>query len=142
VYGDRSGARATTSNAGRHDYAQISEVLAEAGASYTIDSDQGNNPLVRNRVENMNRLARDARGVTKMTYSPADCPHFDSDVKMVGWKANNLKGQGRLDDGGDRKLTHATDGAGYAVWKLLPYGLRAQLVEPTSSYASALILSQ
>lgn len=141
IYGDRSGARATTSNAGRHDYAQINDVLAELGANYSIDSDQGSNPLVRNRIENMNRLARDARGVTKQTYDPMLCPHFDSDVKMVGWKPTNRKGQGSLNDGGDKKLTHASDGAGYAVWKLFPYGFRAMMVTPTSSYASELLRS-
>lgn len=141
IYGDRSGVRATTSNAGRHDYAQIAEVLTDAGAAFTIDSDQTNNPLVRNRVENMNRMARDARGVTRQTYNPAKCIHMDADTKMVGWKmTSNLRGQGKLDDGGDKKLTHATDGAGYAVWKLFPYGVIAQLVAPTSSYQSSLLL--
>lgn len=139
IYGDRSGARATTSNAGRHDYAQISEVLAEHGCQYSIDSDQGNNPLVRNRIENMNRMSRDARGQTRMTWNPHQCPLFDSDMKMVGWKMNtNLKGQGKLDDGGDKRLTHASDGAGYAVWKLFPPGMRAIMVSPTASLASEL----
>jgi hypothetical protein len=142
IFGDRSGARATTSNAGRHDYAQINEILATAGATYSIDSDQGNNPLVRNRVENMNRMGRDARGVTRQTYNPSTCPHFDSDVKMVGWKLTTRKGQGALEDGGNKKLTHASDGAGYAVWKLFPYGFRTELVTPTSSYASSLLRSE
>lgn len=140
VYGDRSGARATTSNAGRTDYAQINEVLAEAGATYSIDSDQGNNPLVRNRIENMNRLAKDARGVTRMTYNPVECSHFDSDVKMVGWKITlGNKGQGKLDDGGNKKLTHASDGAGYAMFKLFPYGMATTFITPTSSPRGGLL---
>jgi hypothetical protein len=143
IYGDRSGARATTSNAGRHDYAQISEVLAEHGCVFSVDTDQSNNPLVRNRIENMNRMARDARGVTQMTYSPSACPLFDSDVKMVGWKMHtNLKGQGKLDDGGNKTLTHASDGAGYAVWKLFPPGMPAMIVAPTSSQAHQLLTSE
>ena len=140
IFGDRSGARATTSNAGRTDYAQIAEVLHEAQATFSIDSDQGSNPLVRNRVENMNRLARDARGVTLMTYNPHACPHFDSDVKMTGWKVNlGNKGQGKLDDGGNKNLTHASDGAGYAAYKLFPFGMATSVVTPTSSYASSLL---
>lgn len=142
IYGDRSGARATTSNAGRHDYNQIGEVLMENGCQFTMDTDQTSNPLVRNRVENMNRMARDARGVTRMTHNPAMCPLFDSDTKMVGWKvASNLKGQGKLDDGGNKSLTHASDGAGYAIWKLFPPGMGAILVEPTSSNAYNLMTS-
>jgi hypothetical protein len=140
IFGDRSGARATTSNAGRHDYAQISEVLAEHGCMFSVDTDQSNNPLVRNRVENMNRMARDARGVTQMTYSPVGCPLFDSDVKMVGWKMHtNLRGQGKLDDGGNKTLTHASDGAGYAVWKLFPPGVPMMTVTPTASNAYQLL---
>lgn len=143
IFGDRSGARATTSNAGRHDYAQIAEVLHEHGCVFTMDTDQSNNPLVRNRVENMNRMAKDARGRVRMTYNPARCPHFDSDVKMVGWKMNNaLKGQGKLDDGGNKKLTHASDGAGYAIWKLFPPGIRSSIPQPTSSYGSSLLTSE
>lgn len=140
IYGDRSGARATTSNAGKHDYNQIGEVLQENGCLFTLDTDQSNNPLVRNRVENMNRMARDARGRTRMTYDPVGCPLFDSDTKMVGWKmSSNLKGQGKLDDGGNKKLTHASDGAGYAIWKLFPPGMSASFVDPIRSGAFDMI---
>lgn len=140
IYGDRSGARATTSNAGRHDYNQIAEVLLEHNCAFTMDTDQSNNPLVRNRVENMNRMARDARLRTRMTYNPYTCTHFDSDTKMVGWKmASNLKGQGKLDDGGNKTLTHASDGAGYAIWKLFPPGIQTSMVDPTPSNAYGLI---
>lgn len=136
VFGDRSGARATTSNAGKPDYDQIAEVFGDHDIAFGIDSDQGNNPLVRNRVENMNRLFKDGRGVIRQTYNPQACPHFDSDCKMVGWKQTNMRGQGKLDNGGNLKLTHATDGAGYAVWKLFPFGKRAKIIEGITSIAS------
>lgn len=141
IFGDRSGARATTSNAGRHDYAQIMEVLSEAGAQFTVDQSQGNNPLVRNRIENMNRMAKDAMGNVRQTYDPQLCPHLHGDVKSVGWKQTNMKGQGKLDDGGNKERTHAGDGAGYAVWKLFPPGIQTVVVEPTSSYGSQLLAS-
>lgn len=137
VFGDRSGARATTSNAGKPDYDQIGEILADNDCSYNIDSDQTNNPLVRNRVENMNRLFLDSRGVVRQTYNPDKCPHFDSDVKMVGWKQTIRTGQGKLDDGGDKKLTHATDGAGYAVWKLIPYTKRGRIISGIRNITSS-----
>lgn len=139
VFGDRSGARATTSNAGKPDYDQMAQVLSDAGAAYGIDSDQGNNPLVRNRVENMNRLFKDGTGTVRQTYNPDTCPHFDSDLKMVGWKPMTLKGQGRLDSGGNAKLTHASDGAGYACWKLFPFGKRARIVSGIGSLASEIV---
>ncbi len=123
IFGDASGNRGTTSNAGRHDYAQMGEVMYSAAANFTIDSDQSN-PHVKDRVENMNRLARNALGETHMTYNPYRCPLFHSDVKMVGWKPTALMGRAKLDDGGNKQLTHATDGAGYAEFKLFPPNYR------------------
>lgn len=139
VYGDRSGARATTSNAGEHDYNQIAGVLHSDGAQFTIDSDQTSNPLVRNRVENMNRLLFNGIGEVTMTYDPNGCPLFDQDLKMVGWKQTLMKGQGKLDSGGNVNLTHASDGAGYAMWKLFPLGQRGRLIRGVPSGASLLV---
>lgn len=139
IFGDRSGMRGTTSNAGRHDYQQMAEVLGSEGCFFTMDTDQGQNPLVKNRVENMNRMAKDAVGVTRMTYNPQRCPLFDADVKLTGWRMSTQTGRGKLDDGGDKQRTHAADGAGYAVWKLFKPGLRAMLVSPTESQRGYLL---
>lgn len=139
VFGDRSGARATTSNAGKPDYDQIAATLHGLGERFTIDTDQGNNPLVRNRIENMNRLFKNGIGEHAMSYDPEGCPFFDGDVKMVGWKATTMKGQGKLDDGGDKQRTHASDGAGYAVWKLFPPGARGMIGKNIPSLASQLM---
>jgi len=119
IFGDSSGNRGTTSNAGRHDYAQMAEVLYAARAQFTIDADQAN-PRVKYRVENMNRLAKNAVGETHMTYDPIACPHFHSDVKIVGWKPLPFARTERLDNMGDLNRTHASDGAGYAAFKLFP----------------------
>ena len=133
IFGDSYGNRGTTSNAGYHDYAQMNQVLADNGCVFTIDVDQSN-PHVKDRVENMNRLARNSLGQVRMTYNPSTCPLFDRDVKMVGWRlTNTLTGRGKLDDGGDKQLTHGTDGAGYAVWKLFPPTIRTQMVQPLPS---------
>ena len=139
VFGDRSGARATTSNAGEHDYNQIANVLAAAGARFTIDQDQGNNPLVRNRVENMCRMFRNGIGEVLQTYDPQGCPLLDADAKMVGWKTTTMKGQGKLDDGGDKQRTHASDAAGYAIWKLFPPGYRGRIGKAVPSMAAKIL---
>jgi hypothetical protein len=124
IFGDSSGNRGTTSNAGRTDYMQIGEVLMDAQIGYTIDASQAN-PMVKDRVENMNRLARNALGQTFMTYNPHRCPLFHSDTKVVGWKKTiGFAKSARLDDGGNKQLTHASDGAGYAVFKLFPPNFR------------------
>jgi hypothetical protein len=133
VYGDSYGNRGTTSNAGQHDYNQMARVFNDAKAVYSIDVDQYN-PHIKDRVENMNRLFRNAVGEIKQTYNPYTCPLLDSDVKMVGWKvANLLTGRGKLDDGGNKQLTHGSDAAGYACWKLLPLAGRANIIDSIES---------
>lgn len=123
VFGDSYGKRGTTSNAGRHDYAQMAEVFYDNRAVFTIDVDQSN-PHVKDRVENMNRLAKNSMGEVRQTYNPYQCPLFHSDVKMTGWKQTLHQGRGKLDNMGNVNLTHATDGAGYAVFKLFPPNYR------------------
>lgn len=123
VYGDTSGGVGTTSNAGVTDYDQIAIEFQKAGAPYSIDyfqSDEGQNPKVRSRVENMNRLFKNALGEVAQTYDAQACPHFHDDCKMVGWRSTTASGRGKLSDGGDSQRTHATDAAGYAVYKIFP----------------------
>jgi hypothetical protein len=125
-YGDMSGNMGTTSNAGETDFKQIGDEFARLGAVYSIVAEElGNdevrrNPLVRNRVENMNAMFKNALGEIRQTYNPEACPLFDADLRMVGWKKSIQSGRGKLDDGGDSQRTHGSDGAGYAVWKKFP----------------------
>jgi hypothetical protein len=131
IYGDASGERGSTSNAGETDYNQIAEVLEEAGQVFTIDTDQAN-PRVKDRVENMNYMFKSLRGDVRQTYDPNRCPFFDKDTRMAGWKQNS-GANGKLDSGGDVEVTHASDGAGYAVWKKFPPIKRAYLTEANMS---------
>lgn len=122
IYGDASGNRGTTSNAGYTDYDQIGMTLTDNGALYTIDVEQAN-PIVKDRVENMNGRFRNGLGEVRQTYNPQECPLMDGDTRIVGWKRMNREGgRGRLDDMGDKQRTHASDAAGYAVWKKFPPG--------------------
>lgn len=133
IFGDASGNRGTTSNAGYTDYNRIANILSENGCQFSIDVEQSN-PLVKDRIENMNSLFRNALGEVRQTYNPSTCPLLDDDVRIVGWKKKvNLTGQGRLDDCGDHQRTHATDAAGYACWKLFPPGRKGRIVETNRS---------
>lgn len=139
IFGDVSGGVGTTSNAGQTDYDQMGDVLANAGAVYSIDyhqqdeTDARSNPRVRSRVENMNRMLKNALGQVRMTYNPYACPYFDGDMKMVGWRETTESGRGKLSDGGDKDRTHASDAAGYAVYKLFPPGVRATMLPSVQS---------
>jgi hypothetical protein len=136
VYGDRSGIRGTTSNAGKPDYDQMAMVFVEHNASFNIDTDQGQNPLVKNRVENVNRLCRNGMGEVAMTWDPEKCPELDSDMKTVGWKTQVSSGRGKLDDAGDNRRTHASDAIGYACWKLFPPGQRGKIIPGNPGFMS------
>lgn len=137
VFGDVSGGVGTTSNAGETDYNQMAATFSEYQAVYSIDYWQNEtqaNPKVKNRVENMNAMFCNALGEIRQTYDPVACPYFDGDVKMVGWKETTTQsGRGKLHDGGDCTRTHATDGAGYAVWKLFPPNQFGQIVDSLPS---------
>lgn len=137
-FGDASGSRGTTSNQGEHDFAQMAEEFDEAGVAYTIDYDHAN-PRVIDRVQNMNRLAKNSLGLVAMTYSKNDCPTLHQDFRKVAWK-KTVTGKAKLDDKGDHNLTHASDAAGYAVWKVLPFARRGFTVDaiPTSDGLSAI----
>lgn len=119
IYGDSSGNRGTTSNAGETDYKQMADEFIAANCVYSLDVDQAN-PFVKDRIEAMNAKLKNAVGEVTMTYNPNTCPLLDGDLRVVGWKKVVLNGNGKLDSGGSEMRTHASDGAGYAVYKLFP----------------------
>jgi hypothetical protein len=119
IYGDASGGRGTTSNEGKSDFDQIADELSQMGVEFTIDSDQAN-PRVKDRVEAVNAMLENGLGEIRMTYNPDRCPHLDADVRLVGWKDT-----GKLSDNGDHQRTHASDAAGYAIYKVFPPTIHA-----------------
>lgn len=136
IFGDKSGGVGTTSNAGETDYNQMAGVLSDAAVVFSIDyyqDDIKQNPKVRNRVENMNALLKNALGEVRQTYNPDTCPLLDGDVRIVGWKPTTQAGRGKLDDGGDPLRTHATDGAGYAMWKKFPPTRQIEIIDSVPS---------
>lgn len=120
-YGDASGTKGSTSNQGLTDLVHINETMNRYQAQYSCDFDQAN-PRVKDRVENMNRMFNNSLGEKRQSYNPDRCPNFDSDLRVVGWKkvVGTMNRGGRLDDMGDFNRTHATDGGGYAIFKLFP----------------------
>lgn len=138
IYGDASGNRGTTSNAGDTDYVKIAQVLRDNGVNFSIDADQAN-PFVKKRVEAVNAMYCNALGQRRMTYDPERCPMLHGDNQKVGWKKNAKAGTGKLDDGGDVQRTHAADAVGYPVYKLFGPESDSELVAAVpSSLASSM----
>lgn len=123
IYGDASGTQGTTSNAGDTDVLQITDELNQAGCLFTIHTER-KNPRVRDRVETMNAMFKNALGEVRQTYSPAGCPLFDQDSRSVGWHPTS----GKLSNGGSVQRTHATDGGGYVIFKKFPMGKASGMV--------------
>jgi hypothetical protein len=127
IFGDASGGRGTTSNEGKSDYDQIADELSKMGVMFSMDYDQMN-PRVKDRVEAVCALLENGLGEVRMTYNPDRCPLLDGDLRLVGWKPT-----GKLSDNGDHQRTHASDGAGYAVYKLFPMTIFAERTLSNSS---------
>lgn len=70
------------------------------------------NPLVIDRVSNLNRLFT----LNKITIS-SKCKKLITDLEKVSWQ----EGQNKLDGKSDRMLTHISDALGYVAWKLMSF---------------------
>lgn len=99
IYPDSTGKNRKTS--GKSDH----HILQEAGfnVQYT------RNPLVFDRVNNINRLLMEGR----IVISP-NCKKLINDLEKVSWK------DGQLDQKSDKMLTHITDALGYLCWAIEP----------------------
>lgn len=99
IYPDSTGANRKTSGISDHT------ILKDDG--FTVNFTR--NPLVIDRVNNVNRLLREGR----IIISPK-CVKLINDLEKVSWK------DGSLDQKTDKMLTHISDGLGYACWSLSP----------------------
>lgn len=99
VFPDSTGANRKTSGISDH------EILKRDG--FSIQATR--NPLVIDRVNNVNRLLKEER----LIISP-NCRKLISDLEKVSWK------DGDLDQKSDKMLTHISDALGYLLWKLDP----------------------
>jgi PBSX family phage terminase large subunit len=99
IYPDSTGKNRKTS--GKSDH----HILQEAGfnVQYT------RNPLVFDRVNNINKLLMDGR----IVISPS-CKKLINDLEKVSWK------DGQLDQKTDKMLTHISDALGYLCWSIEP----------------------
>lgn len=97
---DSTGANRKTS--GMSDF----KILRDAG--FTILSVR--NPLVVDRVNNINRLFTENR-----IFIDPSCKKLINDLVKVSWKDGNLDQKGA-----NKLLTHVSDALGYGAWKLFP----------------------
>jgi hypothetical protein len=119
LIGDATGKAGQRAAAGQSDYDIICDTLNKAGIRWenvTPDS----NPMVKDRINNMNAKLKAADGTVRLTFDKVNCPKLGKDLDRVCWKAG---AQVTLDQTSDPTLTHASDGVGYAVCALSPMEL-------------------
>jgi PBSX family phage terminase large subunit len=99
IYPDSTGKNRKTS--GKSDH----KILGDAGFSVEYTR----NPLVFDRVNNINRLFMEDR----IIIDPS-CKKLIADLEKVSWK------DGALDQKSDKMLTHISDALGYLCWAIDP----------------------
>lgn len=99
IYPDSTGANRKTSGISDHT------ILKNAG----FNIKHTRNPLVIDRVNNVNRLLREGR----IVIDPS-CKKLINDLEKVSWK------DGSLDQKTDKMLTHISDALGYWCWAIDP----------------------
>ena len=99
VYPDSTGANRKTS--GKSDH----KIFADDGFNIVPTR----NPMVVDRVNNVNRLLREGR----IIIDPS-CRKLINDLEKVSWK------DGHLDQKTDKMLTHISDALGYWCWSVDP----------------------
>jgi PBSX family phage terminase large subunit len=99
IYPDSTGSNRKTSGVSDH------QILRNDG--FTIQPTR--NPLVIDRVNNVNRLLREGR----IIIDPS-CRKLINDLEKVSWK------DGSLDQKTDKMLTHISDALGYWCWSIDP----------------------
>lgn len=110
----KSGQRAA---AAQSDYDIVCQVLDSYKIKWQMLTPDSN-PLVKDRVNNLNSKLKDASGNVHMWLHPDNCPNAVRDFQRVVWKQN--AGGLILDQVTNKELTHASDGIGYAVNALSP----------------------
>lgn len=112
IYGDASGTRATS---GLTDYMMIQHMLHEYGYPEPTIKVDASNPLVKNRVNSVNVMLKNAAGESRIFINGEKCTRLIKDFENVKWARNQ-----QLDKVTDHTLTHASDGFGYMVWQEFP----------------------
>jgi hypothetical protein len=115
VVGDAAGRAGQRAAAGQSDYDILFGMLREKGFTYDNLTPESN-PLVKDRINAVNGVCRTADGETLLRVHPTGCPKLMRDLQRVTWK----EGKHVLDKSKDTTLTHASDGVGYAIYKLTP----------------------
>lgn len=125
LYGDASGEARSTSS--RSDY-ELIRIFFRTRSQFRLNVDvPASNPPVRDRVNSVNAMLRNAAGNVRTLVHP-ECRELITDLQQVTWK------QGApgfdLDKVSDKTRTHLTDALGYMIWRLAPISGFQRVITP------------
>lgn len=123
VFGDASGEGRFSSD-GESAWDKVRTIFKRLqwNVRYRIDA---RNPPVADRVQTVNNALRDAENRRRYLIHPR-CERLIADLTAMKWDGNELNKR-------DRKLSHASDAAGYRIFRVMP--LR-KVERRTSNYAT------
>jgi hypothetical protein len=105
------------STASKTDYELITEYFRSRGQLQIRMDYPSKNPPVKDRVNSVNALLKNANGEIR-TYIHPDCKELITDFYQVSWKTGALNFE--LDKVSDKMRTHLSDAFGYMVWQVAP----------------------
>jgi hypothetical protein len=115
VYGDAAGQARSTSS--KTDYDLIREYFRGRGQFRLQFDYPRSNPRVKDRVNSVNAMLRNADGSIH-TYVHPGCKELIADFYEVAWKQSSVNFE--LDKVTDKRRTHLSDALGYLVWQVAP----------------------
>ena len=114
IYGDATGQARSTSS--KTDYDLIREFFRGKGQFKVTFDYPRSNPLVKDRVNSVNAMLKNATGSIRTWVHPG-CKELITDFYEVSWKPGD---RFELDKATDKKRTHLSDAFGYLVWRVSP----------------------
>ena len=110
IYGDASGYQRQTT--GSSDFALVRQAFRNSNYKRLSFRVPRSNPPVRERVNLVNGLLRNAQGVTRLLVDPK-CRELILDFEQVSYKPGSTV----IDKEKDPRRTHMSDALGYLVWQ-------------------------
>lgn len=123
VYGDAAGTQRST-NSPKTNWQIVREHFGLDNTIHYRFIRKKTNPMIADRVNAVNTLFKAADGTVRLYINDVMCPELVKDLKKVKWQTDSGGNSSGLLDKSDKKRTHVSDAAGYAIEYL--FGLRVR----------------
>jgi hypothetical protein len=123
VYGDAAGTQ-RSSQSQKSNWQIVAEYFQLDGTIHYAFRRRKANPMIVDRVGAVNTMLKSADGTVRMWVDDVRCPELVKDLKKVRWQVDSGGSSTGLLDKSDKRRTHVSDAAGYAVEYLFSLRVR------------------